>query len=604
MAITVYRYGCPSKADLPEEGIQQLRLAHELRNNLVEIERAHEEAIANVWGSHPAVADTKATLDEATAALLVVTEKAKAERKTDRTTAARPETATELKDAKRVLKEARAAHRESRDTYYATVKPAMVEARKYRGSEIKALYAVYVQTRGLYWATWNDVVDHHKTAVKRIGQIRKEGRPAELRFHRWDGSGSLTVQLQRGKDAPARTPELLASGEGPWKQVCQVAPWISPEEFTKMTRGDQRRAGRGHVRMRIGKTAMTLPVQVHRMMPAEADVALMRVTRRRIAGGHRVHVTVTAKVPDPPAKTEGPIVALHLGWRVRPNRDIRVGVWASATPLTPPPSLQDIVTVRGDGTWGEILAPAKWRDGAKHIEGLRGQRDLSLERIKGRLATWLDEYGAKEIPGRDGEMTELTGTLVRQWRSPARLVWLTKHWRTEPPVGAEEIAEELEAWRKQDRHLWEWEAHGRDNKTAARKDAWRRVAAWLGTVASTVAVDDTDISRLTRVPEVGTEDSPQAQAARSNRVVAAPGELRAAVKQAATSRGALIAEQKSAGETTIHFACGTENPRDERYAEEVTVWCDGCPGGYDQDHNATLHLLAASGGIKRPAVIG
>lgn len=37
------------------------------------------------------------------------------------------------------------------------------------------------RNRGLYWATFNDVLDHHKTAVKRMQQARAQGRPAAMR---------------------------------------------------------------------------------------------------------------------------------------------------------------------------------------------------------------------------------------------------------------------------------------------------------------------------------------------------------------------------------------------------------------------------------------
>jgi hypothetical protein len=33
-------------------------------------------------------------------------------------------------------------------------------------------------------------------------------------------------------------------------------------------------------------------------------------------------------------------------------------------------------------------------------------------------------------------------------------------WRGDPPPDGAALAAELEAWRKQDKHLWEWQAHG------------------------------------------------------------------------------------------------------------------------------------------------
>lgn len=73
----------------------------------------------------------------------------------------------------------------------------------------KALYSKYSEL-GLYWATFNDVAAHHKSVVQRINKARREGRPARLRHHRFDGTGTLTVQIQRRDAAPVRTPATLA----------------------------------------------------------------------------------------------------------------------------------------------------------------------------------------------------------------------------------------------------------------------------------------------------------------------------------------------------------------------------------------------------------
>src|ERR1019366_833805 len=45
----VYRYGCPHWADLDEAGLGQLRLAHNLWNELVAGELQHEETVRQLW---------------------------------------------------------------------------------------------------------------------------------------------------------------------------------------------------------------------------------------------------------------------------------------------------------------------------------------------------------------------------------------------------------------------------------------------------------------------------------------------------------------------------------------------------------------------------
>jgi hypothetical protein len=58
----------------------------------------------------------------------------------------------------------------------------------------KALYAKYCQDDDLYWASMNDVLDHHKTAVKRIKATRTAGRPAQLRAGRKSGAPRAGVR--------------------------------------------------------------------------------------------------------------------------------------------------------------------------------------------------------------------------------------------------------------------------------------------------------------------------------------------------------------------------------------------------------------------------
>jgi hypothetical protein len=71
----------------------------------------------------------------------------------------------------------------------------------------------------MYWASWADMVSHHKAAVKRMNARHAEGRPAQVRYRRWDGTGTITVQLQRKRgvtaEERAEVAALRASGLTP-----------------------------------------------------------------------------------------------------------------------------------------------------------------------------------------------------------------------------------------------------------------------------------------------------------------------------------------------------------------------------------------------------
>lgn len=603
-------------ADLPPEAFEQLRLAHDLRNRLLDIEQVYDEAVAAAWAAHPQVARTLDEVARAQEHLNSWVERAKQQRKNDRTTRPRGETAVELRSARKLLREAKDAARDAKQAAYPQVNPAMVVAGQQRKAAIKALRQEF-SVRGLYWGTSNDVIAHHNTAVGAVSAARKKGRPAALRRHRWDGSGTLTVQPQRATGDPPRTPQLLASGEGKWAKQLQVSPHTDPAEWEQLPLAQRRRLARGAAMLQVrpvgpgGRVTegeqVQLPIMAHRMMPADADVVLARLTRRRVGSRHRLALSLTAKVPVLSPRQTGPAVAVHVGWRVRGDKSLRVATWVATEPITVPAKLAEVV--RDHGGWGEVVLPSRWRGSHEHIAGVRAGRDKDFDRVKERLAGWLDEHGPVEVPGRD---QPLTGADVRRWRSPGRVARLAmdwspprdaRHadrWRNNPPPGGVELAAELEAWRVQDKHLWDWESSRRRKLEGERDDAWRRVAAWLGDTARLVVVDDVDIRDLARVPGVGEEDEAQARAARANRVVAAPGRLRELISVAAPRHGAALVVQTAAGGTSRHYRCGVEMAVDTEFASAVEVWCDTCGLPVDQDRNMAWMLLAASGQVPPP----
>jgi len=78
--VLVWRYGARKGAEIPEEVDRQLRLAHELREELVAIAHRREQAVERVWAEHPAVSDAQRELARADAALERLLEQASEER--------------------------------------------------------------------------------------------------------------------------------------------------------------------------------------------------------------------------------------------------------------------------------------------------------------------------------------------------------------------------------------------------------------------------------------------------------------------------------------------------------------------------------------------
>lgn len=606
--------------------MDQFVLAHRLRNALVEIEHAHDNAKAELWQQYPATAAANAALQAADAEVLALLEQARAEHSQDRSTKTRPATAKALAAARKVCREARAARRTAIADMYALAKPQLERLQSARQAQIKALYALYCQEgrpvyatcaacqgreldghgaclacgavqplTKLYWATYNAVTQSHQTAMKLISGKRKKGEAAELRFHRFDGTGRIAVQLQKQAGDPARTGAMLSSGGGKWHNVLRLPAVVAHTDWDTLTRPEQKRLAGGDIHWSIGSGKMiVLPVHFHRPLPSDSEVLQAELVRTRIADQFIMHLCLTLRVPDPdPAPAENrPVIAVHTGWRSRSDGSVRVATWRcdSAT-LRVPDHLHDLIAVHDSGHTGEVVLPARWLDGAAQTASLDSRRSLSQDAIRDKVASWLDEH-----PQPDEDKGQLTGVAVRQWRSPNRLAALAIRWRENPPTGdgAAELAELLEAWRKQDKHLWQWRDHGRHQQSGRRNDGWRAVAAWLADSAGLLLTDDTDLAELRRRPGVADANTPDpavptavADAARERAAIAAPGFLREAIIAAAQRRGVPHAAVGSAGLTRTHRACGYTAEPDSRFAASVVVTCPRCDRPYDQDHNAT-----------------
>ena len=602
MATLVYRYGIPARTPagrrpngrrqtvpvaVPEAVTTQLKLAHQLRQDLVTLELAHEEAMRALWSAHPQIATTEQELAAAETALADLLAQTKPGRISD------PTAAAAVKDAKASVRALRATRRVQIGEVYPITKPQIEALRAELKALRKALYANYVQQQGLFWATYNAVLEDHVTAVKLVDRKRVAGQPARLR-HRlfFDGTGTITVQLQRQAGDPPRLPALLASGGGKWRNVLQVVPWLPPDEFDKMPRPQRFRTRLGHLRMYVGNsTHIQLPLVVHRMMPPDADVAMAQLTVSRIGHLVRMHLAVTIKIPDVAPVVGRPTVAVHTGWRQRDDGSLRVAVWSSPVALDIPDRLREFVIAYDSGRRGEIVVPAAMVNVASRPDALRSRRDLAMAPMIERLAGWLD---AHPLTNPDGE--ELTGTTVRQWRSPGRFATLAIALREHPPadLDGQAVAAYTEAWRQQDKHLWSWESSERHQTHGRRDDMWRQVAAWLTDRAGLVLFEEVNLANLRRRhpddPDPALPE-PAARLARARANLAAPGRLRQYLVNAAGRRGVAVRDVDAKYLTRTCPTCGVVGDADGRYARSAVVTCPACGCAYDQDHSAAKLML-------------
>jgi hypothetical protein len=540
----VYRYGCPHWADLDEEGMRQLRLAHDLRNELVAIEKRYEAMVAAIWLSFPQVAAAQTRVDEATATVEQLAGEMLEARKRARSTVPDPDAKARLVEARKVRTAAKADLKATKDT----LKPAMREhraeldaakrcasggcrsAKRCTGEcapgchhrcpdpTVLRLYDVWSE-RGLGSGTYTRVHDQHQTATTRIVSTRKNGEPVEHRFHGWRGEGTLTVQIGFG----ARVfDDWWALDEGrPAKE------WLGRDRRVHEQASGKRRT----LRLRIGRSRkhdgpywLELPVVMHRDLPEGVQVRWVQVTRRTVAGSPRLSVSLTLRLPAVPEKATGEVVDVDFGWASGGSAvGVRVARISTASGKLPPVPA-DIAEMVTAGDWWELWAPAAWRDLLGRDDAIRADRSELLDDLRPAVAEALS----------DAELAEQVGFTAAQARVMkfAKYDRLARVWPAEHP-----LYQRLVAWRLRDRHLWQFEAHERQQVIARRRDAYRKVAAWLTDAARLIAIKDVAVADLRKRPGVDAEDTYEARGSRRQVQFAAPAELRAAIEQAARQRG-------------------------------------------------------------------
>ena len=390
----VYSFGCPRAAEtVPEDAMVQLRLANRLWNRLVEIDRAYEEVVAQIWAACPEVAEASARAEQCEDEFKALMKEAAEARKQGRSRHLPPELRARVRDMRARRRALREELRGAKDTAYAALKPRFAEAKRAMLAALKATYAEYVQQAGLYWATYNDMRASFDTAAAQVAAARQRGRPAQLRFHRFSGEGTWTVQLQRRAHEPVRSWSALVAGDSQWRNMVRVErAAVDVEAWSAMSRSERRAAAKTTVSVRIGSDEqrrpvwLTVPVSIHRPVPADADIVLVQVTRRRIGPHFRTSVSFTCRVAEAEQRERPGAVAVDLGWRRTDDGGIRVAVWQATRPaaLVLPDWVRSWVHQRGDT--GELRVPPAHCEQVEAVDELQSRRDKKLNVVRADLA--------------------------------------------------------------------------------------------------------------------------------------------------------------------------------------------------------------------------
>lgn len=533
----VYKFTIREPTENLELVNTQIRLGHDYRNQLVEIELARRDRFHEITATDPeaaaAVAAETAARERYDTACAALAELRKQSRRRDTPS-----------DTKQALEELRCCEKATKAAKNkAARKPEIAErlaaSEQIRTEAIKAARAA----SEAWWGT-KGIMDR---------SVKTSGPPPN--FKRWTGEGLVATQIQNGMSEC----EMLG-GEDTQLRLELREDW-----------GATRRASRyGKVWMRIGSNGRKpiwacFPIFYDRRIPENGRVKWVQVNKRK--HGLKWHWYITFQVETmgdaleakpllKPAKLHNAI-ALDWGWRKFPDGSVRV-----------------CYGFDGTRSW-EIRLPAWILERQDLIRNLRSIRDKHFDEVRARLVEWLASHTPPE------EFREDL-TWLPKWRSPARLARIAWRWKEAPAW--------LEEWRSRDRHLYQWE---RDLERALlnwREHWYRHWALWIATNYDHALLEDTDLSRMKRKPIPGEEGEGVVGAHMS----AAAGELRAQICDTCTRDGTGVHLVPAAKTSRICAACGGEGlPK----SDALMLQCSLCGVTCDRDCNAArvIHSFASGG---------
>lgn len=609
----VYKFGITAPTDGADVIEGQFRAAHAYANKLIEIERVRRDAVRAAEGEF-GLAPLLVARCAADAEVDRLYDTVKALRGASRKRSAVPAPiAAELAAAKAVRKDAVAAFSQKRRDLKET--PAFVARTAAIDAAAKAAITAAREVCNVFWGTYQLVEQAHgqRCAVP-LWTLR--GEPNNPRFVRADDAARfVSVQIQKkpskaagaagGKVMLAATLGDIMGGNDTRVQIGRP----DPRAFAPGPHGVRRAHNKWiPFALRVesddkgsavwGRWRMTM----HRHIPENSIVRRVSVTCERY--GRRKRWFALLHIEHTPGYRrescgEGGTVALHLGWRQKPDGGLRVGYWTasdgehgeialSAAQVSGLRKPAELDSVRRKNFDAALPAFAAYRANGGRVPGdpvvgngdevvmpewLLAQTETvarwkSVDRFYRVVERWLPQY-QRFTP--EGELN----------RAPERLYQTeeTHNWRP-PAAGSPWTVRDFAIWARKDAHLGDWSADQRRKSIARRTDGYRCVVAQLTRRYARLLVDNTDYSDIARLP--GVEDDGENLTARSNRQLANASRLRELARIGMAARGGTVVEVDASGGTQTCPHCGCIDKHLDSAAAIIVV-CEACGKERDQD---------------------
>lgn len=552
-----YAYGLRAPVENRELVLDQLRLASQYRNRLVEIElKRRAETDAVLQELCPGLLECEAELASVTARIEDVRAQQRGRNrrvrgKTDDTEFQK--SLQELQPRERQLKAERKRLRSGEFAKEST-QARLTSISKRAQADVKDARL----TCGVFWGTY--------LQVEQAADSFRKGAPPVFRGFR--GTGRVAVQLQKGLSW-----EQAVSGKDTRLRLVptpQTEPRTTKSGRVLPLPGAKRQAQLYTLWLRVGSDGVQpiwakWPLILHRTPPEGAKIMWAIVHRILVAGHERWQLTLTLSDDTGVAfqrrdvAAQG-VVGIDIGYRLMPDGGQRVAYWRGS-----------------DGASGELTLPAWTVAQWNLVEDLQSIRDTRHNEMRAELKSWLD---AHEHPEWLRKATET----MHAWKRLSRLDGLVVEWRSQRFAGDGEILAALEAWRTKERHLWQYQENLRDQLMAWRRNHYRNFAAQLRRQYRTIAIEDMDLRSAIHDVLRPEEERETVTAQRRMARFAALSIFVGCLKDC----GSDVIPIERAGTTDVCHHCEQQNEVDERLMHT----CVGCGRTWDRDDNASRNILA------------
>lgn len=546
-----YVYGAMEPVEGLESIRNQFRLAHDYKNKLIEIERNRRQKCEElIREACPELATIDSRIDEINDRISSIRDEVKARRVVSRKRCGSAESRAEisaLSSERKLLNEKRKG---IRHMLYGDMSTSGLLQQVEDDSHAESVAARSEYSgRGLFWGTYLIIEDSCKN--------NRKGAPPS--FVGRKPGGTIAVQIQGGMSFD----RVLSCND----TRVRIEP-VDDDAWSHASRGERRRKHRTRLWIRIGSDGVkpvwaVVPFILHRPIPPDAMIKWVKLFERKVGTHSKWQVLFQLEFktkPLPDDLAAGGVVGVDTGWRKLADGSIRAAYWAGS-----------------DGRHGEVVYSRKLLARGRKVRDLEKIQDKAFDDIKTRLLGWLALDNGSQW------LNERLANLGR-WRACGRLAAVALDWRNNRFDGDGEMFDAVEAWRKQDKHLYDWLSFQRKSVLLCRRDMFRNFAAELRRRYATIAVEKINYSKFQRKPNVEDGDVDRG---RSQRTIVAPAELVSSIK----SCGAAVVEVPPQYSSQTCSGCGHRNAG----LGAADSWvCPACLRTWDRDHNAAInHMLAA-----------